>query len=498
MRNRYAKTAKRFAGGLVIAISGITVGATAFAETPVVQQPAAQQPVAKEAAVAQPKAKAHNPKHAKRHYFNLNKVKVPTLAVEPTEEGWKLGRGWLLTSGGGLSYVHPDCADYFFKLSGILRFDETVFMGSYRDTTGFANGTQIRTAQLIMDGGIGQDWSYTFQLGFTGNRVFFQDTWLSYSGFMENNQVYVGRVSGNWFGLENASGTSWMPFLERSLQANAFYPGDGLGAMTDFWWDNGGLTITAMQPDQGGNAVQGNPGVVGERDRWSGTIRGTIAPVHCEGDVWHFGMSGAYRELVSSINGASAALNGVGVVFRTTPSARSRNTPFLLNTSDGNLIARGTPIRANNVRMFNVEAARQYGPFIVEAEYTNTFVHRIGTGIAPDNRGTLRFDGWNLQTRYMLTGEIHKYDVRDGFFGGITPCSCYGAWEIAARYDFLNLSDKDVRGGTEHNVTVGLNWFLSQHLRLSANYIRASIHPANDIPKRNIDIIGLRCQVKFK
>jgi phosphate-selective porin OprO and OprP len=488
MQNRDAQTAKRLASALVITMSGITMGSPAFAETPAVHQSTAQGSAAQEVTVAEPKSK--NPKHAKRHYFNLNKVTVPKLAVSRTEEGWDLGRGWLLTTGGGLSYTHPDNADYFFKLGGLIRLDETVFMGSYRDRAGFANGSNIRLAQIMMSGGLGKDWSYAFEVAFSGTtprrRTTFGDVWLAYSGFMENNQVYVGRVNGNWFGLENSTSGSWMPFLERSLQANAFAPNDGLGVMTDFFWDNAGLTIAAMQPDQG------DDGIAGQRDRWGGVIRGTVAPVHTPGDVWHFGMSGAWRELASTINGVSAALppNNVGAAFSTRPSARSRNTPSLLDTTTGNA---NLLIRANNVRLFNVEAARQYGPFIIEGEYTNAFVHRIG-----GNRGSLRFDGWNTQMRYMLTGEIHDYSVRDGYFGGFKPCSSFGAWEIAARYDFLNLSDKDVRGGTQHDFTVGLNWFLSQHLRISANYIRANIRPANDVPKRTLDILGLRLQVRFK
>jgi len=444
-----------------------------------------------------------------------------------TKQFMDLGKGWVLSSSGGLSYLNPNDDSYWFKLSGVIRLDETLFMGSHRDKQpiygrGIAfyptipSSANLRQAELYMDGGVGEGWEYTLGLSFKGSNVRFTDTWLSYSGFLENNQVFVGRVPGNWFGLENSNSTSWNPFLERSLAASAFYPGDGLGVMTDFWWDTGAITIAAMQPDQkpasdGSQSVLSNNGsdvIPGIRDRWRGTVRATVAPLHEAGDVWHFGISGAVRELNSTVADASASqfnqanlANSPGVAFIVGPDAVGRNTDSLLNTTRGNLAladANGnqlpSPIRANNVRMFNLEAARQYGPFMLEGEYTNVYVHRIGS----PTFGTLRFDGWNIQTRYMLTGEHHEYDVRDGNFGSVKINNPYGAVELAARYDYINLNNKDVRGGSEHNVTLGLNWFINQQVRLSANYIRASIHPYLDAPRRDLDIIGLRCQIRFK
>ncbi len=440
-----------------------------------------------------------------------------------TNKLWDSSNGWILSSSGGLSYINPNDDRHWFKLSGVIRLDETFFMGSYSDkapvytvpasgSVSFPSSANLRRVQAYFDGGVGENWEYTLTLTLTGNYVNFGDTWLSYTGLLaNNNEIFVGNVAGNWFGLENANSTSWNPFLESSLASNAFYPGDGLGVMTDFWGDLGGITLVAMQPVQkpgnnGSQSVLNNNGsevIPGVNDRWHGTVRATIAPMHEAGNVCHFGVSGAFRELNSTIQGApTAGFNkkdptaSPGVAFVVGPDARGRNTTDLLNTTTGNLAygaAGGAPIRANNVRLFNVEAARQIGPWMLEGEYTNAYVHRIGSTL-----GSVQFAGWNVQTRYLLTGEHHEYDVRDGNFGSVNINNPYGAVELAARYDYVNLNDKDVRGGSEHNVTVGLNWFVNQQVRLSANYIRASIHPALDKPRRDLDIIGMRCQIRFK
>jgi len=398
------------------------------------------------------------------------------------------GAGWQLKSSGGLQYMDPADKRYWFALTGVIRIDETLFMLKARNRQGdFPTGSHIRKFEIDAVGGIGQDWNYNlgldFSLGNEGLRFQLEDTWVAYSGFCENLEIFLGRHSGMWFGLDSSISTSWYPFLERSALANAFYPGDGLGLLVDYWTDCSGFTFLALQPDRGTRIVTNdNTNRRYGNDKWLGMARFTVAPLHEKGDVWHFGISGAYRQ-------NTAFLNGFGVsdfAFSTRPEARARNTAELVSTGD---------LQVNQAYQFDVEAARQWGPFLLEAEYAQATVGRLGD---PQNQGRIRVYGWNVLAQYMITGEIHSYDVRDGNFGGIEVECPYGAWEIAARYDYLNLNDKNVRGGTEQDFGVGLNWYVNNNVRLSANYIRAYINPANDTTRRKLDIIAARLQIKFE
>jgi phosphate-selective porin OprO/OprP len=390
------------------------------------------------------------------------------------------GTGWHLKSQGGLKYIHAKDDSYWFALNGVMRFDEVLFSGSHRDRQGnFPSGGNVRKIEVDVEGGLGKYWVYTLgvDFGIGGTRTAMSDSWLGYEGLAENIGVYAGRHSANWFGYENSCSTSWYPFLERSLAANAFYPGDGVGVLGDMWWENSGFTVLALQPDHG-------PRVTGTRragnDRWLGAARYTFAPVHELGDVWHFGVSAAYRHSDTRLDG----LNVSEFAYSTRPGGRARDTAQLVNT--GSMVA-------NHAHVANVEAARQYGPLLVQAEYTTVFVHRKNSSLS-----NVRFDGWNLMAQYMLTGEILRYDVRDGAFSKIDIQSPYGAVELAARYDGVNLNDKDLHGGSQKNATVGVNWYLNDNIKLSANYVHALVHPANGLLKRKLDIIGARVQVKFK
>jgi phosphate-selective porin OprO/OprP len=71
----------------------------------------------------------------------------------------------------------------------------------------------------------------------------------------------------------------------------------------------------------------------------------------------------------------------------------------------------------------------------------------------------------------VLTGETRPY--KSGAFGNVKPKNDYGAVELGLRYSTLDLNDGIVAGGKQHDWTLGVNWYLGQHFKLQANYIRA-------------------------
>ena len=71
-----------------------------------------------------------------------------------------------------------------------------------------------------------------------------------------------------------------------------------------------------------------------------------------------------------------------------------------------------------------------------------------------------------------------------------------GAWEIAARWSWLDLNDADVAGGALVTTTVGLNWYLNQYAKFQLNYIQAML----DSPTAgdsDASIVAARAQVDF-
>jgi phosphate-selective porin OprO/OprP len=75
-----------------------------------------------------------------------------------------------------------------------------------------------------------------------------------------------------------------------------------------------------------------------------------------------------------------------------------------------------------------------------------------------------------------------------------------GVFEAAARYSAIDLTDGDIRGGFQQDVTVGLNWYPEPYARVMANYIHAWAEPtADSVTGRptEADIGQIRIQIAF-
>lgn len=433
-------------------------------------------------------------------------------------------------SEGGVMVYCPSDSAYWFSVGGRLNLDETVFSGNRLDKTNqFASGGDIRRAFLKFAGGVGDYLSYNLTLDFArgqldndnrgvnGTSVDFEDAYINacseYDGAIGVANLRFGQFTpptsiDDWGNYGTDKDTM---FLESALATTAFsIPTKVYG----IWFDATAvdmfmLSASAFQPRQNntnlasgttGFAHNNNYGDTGRSDRLGGALRLTFAPVHTEDTTYHLGVMGRYQSMNNVLSGAAITQSNL---FMTTPEARARQTGQLVNT--GNL-------RGRSYNVVNGEALAMWGPATLEGEYYQATVQRVPTAndFGAPTTGNPRFHGWHVEAAYVLTGEHRVYDFETGTLRNPKPCAKTGAWEVAARYSFVNMVDKNVYGGSEHNTTLGLNWFVNDHVKVSANYIRANIHPtgttagtnpvvnATTSPaERELDIFGLRFAVAF-
>jgi len=82
----------------------------------------------------------------------------------------------------------------------------------------------------------------------------------------------------------------------------------------------------------------------------------------------------------------------------------------------------------------------------------------------------------------------------DGVRGG------WGAWQIAYRWSYADLSDDDIRGGVGQSHTLGLNWYWNPYARVQFNAIYGEIDERGPIAGQtfgNYTILGARFMVDF-
>lgn len=172
--------------------------------------------------------------------------------------------------------------------------------------------------------------------------------------------------------------------------------------------------------------------------------RAVFAPIARADEVVHLGLS------VSQENRDDGSAQ-----VRTRPEAKL--TPL-------RLVDTGTLADVDHINRDGLEAAWMNGPLLLQGEYLAMHVAR---------NTARRFDshGYYVSAAWMLTGESHGY--KETAFGNPVPSRPAGALEVAMRYSTVDLDDGGIEGGTEHDWTLGLNWYISKHFKLQANAVRA-------------------------
>lgn len=350
-----------------------------------------------------------------------------------------------VSDGKSLKFQSPG-NDFAFQVGGRVEADVAHYDADRQD---LGDGTDIRRGRLYAQGTLYRDWDWKFEYEFADNAATstnskgITDAYVRYKGFAP-----ALITAGNFkqpFGLEQMMSAHNLTFTERAL-SQTFVPGRGIGLGVQTSGAHWSLVgAVAGERPEGEVAAEGGEG-------WNLTARGTYAPFVDPGRVLHFG-AGVWRH---EPNDSSAALR-----WRSKPESNVTGV-FLVDT--------GTLTAVDDVLAGGLELAGVWGPLSLQAEYMRAEVNR---GAARD----ARFDGGYVQASWFLTGESRPYKVAEGIFDRVTPNASVGlggigAWEIAARFSTLDLTDAGIVGGRQDDVTLALNWYLAPNLRLMLDYVQ--------------------------
>lgn len=399
-----------------------------------------------------------------------------------------------IDSRGGIMLGNKDASGYWFDLTGRIHYDVALYNGHDSDRFGYPSGSHLRRAQVAIQGGVNDAWEYKAEFAlnelslFNGdannpanvtNGNIVNEAYLAYAG-CKNMWFAVGQVSIP-FSLEDWASSNNLPLMETPLPIQAFSPGFGLGVYGEWQYMNMfSLAAALYHPRHGTQQTsttatpEGFPARGSDRLGLAGRL--TFSPVHTANEVYHFGLSARHQKLHDTHNSAG---------FSTRPEVRARSTPAL-----------STNIAANTSEHFEVyglEAAGQWGPLVLQGEYVMADVDRISSA-----GGDVDFDGYYVSAAYVLTGETRKYDFASGTFGGVTPHSKRGAWEVAGRYSYVNLNDNNVgpNAGSERDLTLGVTWYANKNVRFMLNYVHANVDRVGS-DDHKLNILGGRAQVNW-
>jgi phosphate-selective porin OprO/OprP len=299
-------------------------------------------------------------------------------------------------------------------------------------------------------------------------------------------------------GLEHMTSSRFLDFMERNyiqdMIHGPFNNGFSPGAMFFNWTEQQNSTWQLWGGPNQANLFGYHVG----QGEWAGTMRGTYLPYYDEAS------NGRYMVHLGTSLSARKPDQGQDR-FRIRGDLRD-GPPSTLNT---NYLDSGSFL-TDFQYIISPEFLAIWGPWTVQAEYMGTFLQDTAYNIlnnqtpggvpitanipsaqqalfnaflAGQGGGNVYFQATYVEVLYFLTGESRGYDRRMGICDRIVPINNFfwtssrdggacgwGAWQVGARYNYVNLNSGLINGGILNSITLGINWFLNPNLKFQFNY----------------------------
>lgn len=357
------------------------------------------------------------------------------------------------------------------KIGGRIQNDWSWFYGNQdvEAATGkeVEAGEEFRRARLYVGGTIYRNVEFMAEYDFANGTVKSREVWIGIhpcgTGFLQ-----VGSVKEP-FGLEEQTSDLFTTFMERSSGNEAFSPSYNTGflysdtlAEERIAW---ALGIFRDANDAGDDTNNNKSGEYNYTGRITGRPWIGDTP-----DQWiHVGTAASWRSPSNDV-----------AQYKSRPEMHL--APVVVDTGE---------IDASGALLWEGETAFSMGSFWASAEYFLTQVRSPSTGDPV-------FNAWNGQAGFLLTGESRPYNAKKGTFDRITPKKNFdgeggvGAWEVAARYDGIDLNDEAIDGGEMRILTIGVNWYLNPNTKIQLDWVHSHIYDMG-----RLDGIEMRFQVDF-
>jgi phosphate-selective porin OprO/OprP len=333
-----------------------------------------------------------------------------------------------------------------FKLGGRISLDA----GFIDDSKDNYNDGEIRRFRVFIKGKFLERFKYEAEYDAVSNNSF-KDMYIAYN-ILPNLNIKIGQTKEP-FGLENLTSSKYSSFLEDSLLSTFSHKRRvGISLTNSYKCNAHNFTSSIGYFDKSiDDMIDDNP------DSNTISSRLTYAYTPEKNSVYHIGFSASQSNFDKQ-----------KVKYKT-----KLNTHFYRGS-----VTKSKVKFADKTQRFQIESAIAYNSLSFEAEYGKNKIYALDD---------YNFDAWYAQIGYFLTGEHKKYKKRAAMFKSIKinkPFSYengnFGAFELALRVSGIDLTQKSFIKKEELDTTIGLNWYLSNKLKVLTNFTNASIEGKDD------------------
>ena len=416
--------------------------------------------------------------------------------------------------------VFPGSSNATMKIGGRIHTDYWAFPGDSAGVNVYERGRSdlnpedrfgFRRVRFGVAGTVSTKMRYKIEMEFAGgNDTEYRDVYLGFDDLPVLRRLQIGNQKRP-YGLDHLNSSRYNVFLERPFIIEAFnQDARRLGIASyghsadEFWnWRYGVYNMRLIQ-DEAGHF----------NDHYQLELAGRLAAT-----VWYDEDNEGRNYAHLAMSGTLAYPNGLAPNNGTqTNEAQFRHRPEARSTA--RWIDTGRIEGADSYTLNGIEGVLNLGRMQLVGEYQNVWMQR-SAGFGPN----LHFHGGYAYVSYFLTGEYMPWNRKTGILARVKPKhnfflvhrDCceepdedapepgWGAWQVAARMSYGDLSDRDILGGRGTALTLGLNWWWNANARVQFNYIngRISDRPALDnatgltITGGDYEIFGTRASIDF-
>ncbi len=367
-----------------------------------------------------------------------------------------------------------------FQFDGVSYLTTQSLRNNVPGTNPLEDGVSFRRIRFDVGGTIYENIDFYAQVDFANgfltapsggrltNSTYPTDMWVTFKDLPFVGNVRVGNQKP-LYSFEHMTSSRFLTFLERSPGFDAFVEGfnngfePGISVFDTYLEKRGtwaaGVFKNTRSPfgwNVGRNEVEVNGRV-------------TYLPVYEGGgrQLIHVGVGAAHRDLDDD-----------QARFRARFDARNSPSSFSSLLADTGLFF------GSRQQLIVPELAAVCGPWSLQAEAYASWVENAATekpdGSRLAQQGTVFFWSAYAEVGYFLTGEHREYNKESATFTRVVPnrrlawkrdgFTGPGAWQVAARYSYLDLNSAGITGGRAHDLTLGLNWFLNPNTKVQFNY----------------------------
>ncbi|MEN8185725.1 MAG: porin [Bacteroidota bacterium] len=369
--------------------------------------------------------------------------------------------------------------NFKLKFGGRVHIDHAYFLQDDDLDNAFGelesdNGTEFRRARLFTSGTIYKNVVFKLNMDFAGGSAKMKDAYIGVKNIPFVGNILVGHMKEP-IRFEALTSSKYITFMERGILSDVPQErNNGILLFNEFLDNRLGIQTGFFRNADGfGNDKEAEGG-------HAFTSRLTYLPVKNDEkeQLLHLGVSYSYRKPGED-------------EYKISTRPKSHLGQKYLNT--------GTIEDVNSINIFNFETVFTQGPFTFQAEYLTSSIDQDSGNFSQ----TLNFNNFYGQVSYFITGEHRPYKNSYSAFDRLKPKNNFitgdngiGAWEVALRYSYTDLDDKNVYGGEQADITFGTNWYLNPATRIMFNYVWTDIDKKY-VGSGNLNIFEMRFQIDF-